>query len=396
MRFTRGVKCALVAGVAVAVMAAFSGTAGLPRPPQELLIGVTHAQVAPDRWKPAAATGRAVDVMSEVTDLGNQHIMGFGALNPSPTPGQRDWESLDRRMELIDATGATPVITLCCAPDWMKGGTPGTTDWNTLESPPLPEHYDDFAALAVDIATRYPQVRHFVVWNELKGFADDDRNRWDIESYTTLYNVVLRALKDHDPTLLVGGPYVPMDSWADAATMSHPSLVSGEWGVVDQRALDAVEYWLANADGADFLAVDGHSSTKDAGLTVAPEVANEKFAVITRWLGARSALPVWWMELYPDVGVPADGSTTYQAEVALDAILGIGDAGGAAVFVWQPEGSPTFGSVQLFSSTAGQDGGRPQPLAGLLAQVRQMWSQGLTVERRWQDGRLVLSAVSAE
>ncbi|OLT10047.1 hypothetical protein BJF78_29420 [Pseudonocardia sp. CNS-139] len=63
-------------------------------------------------------------------------------------------------------------MTLCCAPDWMKGGEPGETDWSRIEVAPDPAHYADFAALAVDVARRYPQVRHFVVWNELKGFFD--------------------------------------------------------------------------------------------------------------------------------------------------------------------------------------------------------------------------------
>ena len=54
----------------------------------------------------------------------NHHLMGFGTLNPEPAPGEYDWESLDRRMRLTEDTGARTVLTLCCAPDWMKGGTP--------------------------------------------------------------------------------------------------------------------------------------------------------------------------------------------------------------------------------------------------------------------------------
>ena len=29
------------------------------------------------------------------------------------------------------------MITLCCAPDWMKGGEPGFTNWSTLEVGPV-------------------------------------------------------------------------------------------------------------------------------------------------------------------------------------------------------------------------------------------------------------------
>ena len=78
-------------------------------------------------------------------------------------------------MQLIADSGVTPVITLCCAPDWMKGGQPGETDWSRLEVAPDPAHFADFAELAADVAKRYPQVKHFIVWNELKGFHDDEQ-----------------------------------------------------------------------------------------------------------------------------------------------------------------------------------------------------------------------------
>jgi hypothetical protein len=68
--------------------------------------------------------------------------------NPEPSPGQYDFRSLDRRMDFIRRSGGIPVIVLCCAPDWMKGGEAGQTDWDRLEDTPLPEHFADFAALS--------------------------------------------------------------------------------------------------------------------------------------------------------------------------------------------------------------------------------------------------------
>ncbi len=360
--------------------------------PQALQLGVTHTQISADIWKPAESRARADAILREVTDYGNQHIMGWGALNPEPSPGVWDWSSLDQRMQLIADSGVTPVITLCCAPDWMKGGQPGETDWSRLEVAPDAAHFADFAELAGEVAKRYPQVKHFIVWNELKGFHDDDSNTWDIEAYTEMYNLVYASLKAVDPAIQVGGPYVPMDSWSNA-NISDPSAMTGPWGVMDQRALDAVTYWLANADGAEFIAVDGSNSTNDAELITSPQEANEKFAVITRWLATLTPLPIWWAELYPDTAPDVSWSSRYRADVAIDAILRIGDAGGAVVLLWQPEGNPSFPSVGLWSSTAQASGGQAQPVVQRLAWLRETWSEGFAVEHRWEGDSLVLTRV---
>ena len=102
--------------------------------------------------------------------------------------------------------GTTPVITLCCAPDWMtRLGTP-TSHYPLL--PPTEAHVRDFADLAARVARRYPDVRRFVVWNEMKGLWDPQAHAWDVQRYTRLYNAVHDALKAVDPGILVGGPYL--------------------------------------------------------------------------------------------------------------------------------------------------------------------------------------------
>jgi len=131
-----------------------------------LAVGVTHTQYSIDTWGDASAVSRAKLLVSQAAIYQNQHIMGFGALNPEPAPGRYDWSTLDRRVQLMRDTGATPSITLCCAPDWMKGGKRGQTDWSKLEQAPLPKHYGDFAELARQVALRYPDVKNFLVWNE--------------------------------------------------------------------------------------------------------------------------------------------------------------------------------------------------------------------------------------
>jgi hypothetical protein len=286
--------------------------------------------------------------------------MGWGVSNPEPSPGVYDWTSLDARVALMTRTGATPVLVLCGAPDWMKGGKAGTTDWSQLEKAPLPEHYQDFADLAVQIAERYPQVRRFVVWNELKGFHDARTNSWDAAAYTALYNRVYDALKAHDPALAVGGPYVPVVSWSPAADPSHASALRGPWGVVDQRALDAIDYWLHHAHGADFVAVDAKTGTKDHGLTTGPVEATAKFTVVDAWLRQRTALPIWWTEFYATTtdtrlgGAAARELVTAQAA----ALVRMAADGVSAAFQWRPEADGKNCRGCLWSDTRSRSGGR--------------------------------------
>ncbi|MEK8170236.1 xylan 1,4-beta-xylosidase [Streptomyces sp. M19] len=194
------------------------------------------------------------------------------------------------------APRAHPVLR----PDWMKGGTAGRTNWSqsSLETAPSPDHYRDFAELAGKIAERYPDVRHFVVWNELKGFYDDGRRRWDAEGYTRLYNLVYEELKKRDPANLVGGPYVVADSERPGDPMAS-SRVHGAWGGLDRRAVDALTYWNQHKAGADFVVVDGASFTRDGRRTLPDEFgATAKFTDVTRWLTELTHLPVWWAEWY--------------------------------------------------------------------------------------------------
>jgi hypothetical protein len=174
--------------------------------------GFTHTEFSADHGS-SAAIAAVQQALADQPMVQNQHIMGWGADNPEPAPGVYNFASLDRRINFIRATGGIPVITLCCAPDWMKGGVPGKTDWGQLTKAPLPEHYADFAELSAVVARRYPDVRHFMVWNEFKGFFDEENKRWDAASYTELYNQVYKAVKAVNPLNRVGGPYIDRGLW---------------------------------------------------------------------------------------------------------------------------------------------------------------------------------------
>jgi hypothetical protein len=337
-------------------------------------VGVTHGQYSIDEWggdEPTRASARAV--LTAVSTYQNQHIFGWGTLNPEPRPGVFDWSSLDRRMRLIRATGGTPVLTLCCAPDWMKGGRPGETDWNRLHAAPDQQHYADFAALAVAAARRYRDVRHFLVWNEMKGFWDDSRNRWDYEAYTAFYNTVYEALKAAVPGVLVGGPYVVVDTWEDPVAGGRPAPLSGECGTVDQRSLDVLEYWLVNKRGADFVALDAGTVTRDAASMASVTAASAVFGALTRWLRKRTALPVWWSELH--VGKEELSRQPRLVASTVAALLHMADQQASVALLWQPQDIAAPGDPRppaLWNSTLAKGGGQPLPLAEPIARMQQV------------------------
>jgi hypothetical protein len=331
--------------------------------PGPLELGVTHTQNSLDSHDPDEARQRGTDILRDNAAIWqNNHLMGFGSDNPEPAPGDYDWDSLDQRMELTEETGGKAMLTLCCAPDWMKGGEPGETDWSTLEDNPLPEHFGDYANLAAEAVKRYPQVERVLVWNELKGFYNQDENRWDYEGYTDFYNQVYSAVKAVRPEIQVGGPYVVLTS-LEKGTTDASDQVSGPWGAADQRALDVVDYWLQNNAGADFIAVDGSTKTKDDSLPSVLDGA-QKFADLDRWLRERTDLPIWWAEFYPDVPEDArpGADSPSSATATLAAVAAYARSGASGALLWGPQGDPDLDYAALWTDATEDNGGQPTPL----------------------------------
>ncbi|MFI8998080.1 xylan 1,4-beta-xylosidase [Streptomyces sp. NPDC053542] len=355
-----------------------NGVFGSANPMAQLGWGFTHTEFSADRGEHTAkvAADRLLngDPMPQ-----NQHIMGWGARNPEPSPGKYNFRDLDRRLALMRSTGGTPVLTLCCSPDWMKGGEAGKTDWGELEKAPSPDHYEDFAKLAGKIAKRYPEVRHFIVWNEFKGFFDEAKNRWDYEGYTTLYNLVYKELKKVDPGIQVGGPYIVMDSYGPGED-SYASDLAGPWGSVDQRVLDAVAYWNEHKDGADFLAVDGSSYTKDDEYAPDEFRATKKFGDVTRWLRQETGLPVWWSEWYVEVADENDDrngwSEPHRTAVQAAAMMEMARAGVATALYWNPQNEGKDCPGCLWRSTQLDDGGGELPMMKLLGKFGKEFPPG--------------------
>jgi hypothetical protein len=352
--------------------------------------GFTHTQFSADDGEPTAVA-TAEEAIKAVPMVQAQHIMGFGADNPEPSPGLYDFDSLDRRMDFIRRSGGIPVIILCCAPDWMKGGEPGTTDWDRLEAAPLPEHFADFAALSASVANRYPYVRHFIVWNEFKGFFDDEDKRWEANEYTDLYNAVYDALKAVNPANQVGGPYL---DFAEPYDASHSSAVlRGSWGSVDKRVLDAFAHWKLHRKGADFVAVDAHATTGDGASD--EFAALGKFSAIDAWLRRQVNLPIWWVEWYVEPA-SADWSPEHEVALRVAAMIELASSGADTVLYWNPRPGDADCATCLWTDTMMADGGRPLPF---LTDILQRFVRSFppSVDRRKvqiSDGLLALASDS--
>ncbi|HEY0075379.1 MAG TPA: hypothetical protein VGB77_14870 [Abditibacteriaceae bacterium] len=332
--------------------------------------GVTHTQYSLDSWGDQAAIERAKALLKAGARFQNQHIMGWGAGNPEPSPGVYDWSRLDERLKIIRESGGTPVITLCGAPDWMKGGQSGQTDWTKLETAPLPEHYQDFANLAAQVARRYPNVRHFQVWNEMKGFWDAKANNWNYQNYTRLYNLCYDALKAVNPQIKVGGPYLVIEGTGSQ---------KGDWSAekpIRARQWEILDYWLKNKRGADFITLDRgikdfhdkHNYSPAELMALTPF-----FGDIIRQIRTKTDLPIWWAEFYGASGASREYAAANYASCLLHSIK----AGLNVALLWEPQdaGKAAF-SGGLFSDTRKTEGGQALLFYDVYKALHECFSKG--------------------
>lgn len=342
-------------------------------------VGITHTEFSLDVPASRAAIARGRAVASRVAGVQNQHIYGWGASNPEPRPGVYDWRSLDRRVALMRSLPGTPVITLCCAPDWMtRLGRTGSTYPNL---PPTAAHVADFARLATAVARRYPSIRHFIVWNELKGYYSRRLRNWDAAAYAQLYNATYDALKAVNPAIRVGGPYIVLAGTGSGHAAAHTTWATADPIIARDRRF--LRRWLRLAHGVDFLAIDRSlvSPTHDPnryprsvliGLT-------HWFGDVVRELSAMSPAPVWYAESYIH---PESGGRFAQAAEA--SMLAQELRGGAAVSLrWGPQAtgpsSERRNAEALWSDPRRPGGGRPLPLAAIYALFRATFPPGTPI-----------------
>ena len=271
----------------------------------QFVTGASHTQ---DDITLYGSRTSARQVISSALVFENVPIMGWGSPDPEPSPGTYDWSVLDSRIQFMRSTGTTKMITLCCAPAWMRDPQYASDDWTYLAARPAISHFQDYANLAKRVAQRYPDVQYFQVWNELKGFyIPPPTNHWDYVNYTLMYNMIYDAIKSVRPDAKIGGPYVPLDIWADPSAggwpAKDPTLYNQPWGTVDQRSLDAITYWLANKHGGDFIVFDGGTGTREGTWTTDEFSAFDFYQPLLNWIRKQpnggATLPIGSAEWYP-------------------------------------------------------------------------------------------------
>jgi hypothetical protein len=349
------------------------------------------------------AVDSALALLKPAIGAYNQFIMAWGAADPWPTESDApDLSSFTGQLNTIQAQGGELIVSLCEAPWWMKGQL--QADGSTT----LLTEADDFADIAYSsrvldnmmsewvslvqtiaktaMAPPY-NVRRFQVWNELKGYYDPATNAWDYDDsagdpsgpnathgYTFFYNQTYAALKSTATGMgitasdvWVGGPYVVMESGQKASIMSNPSSVTGPWGVLDQRALDVVTYWLANKTGGEFVTVDGSPNVSFGDNPTDDFTMGQKFADVDAWIRTQpggASLPIFWAEWYDS---PVTLPSTPEAFGALKghALAEHVRGGSSVALIWGGLGIDGPSGVDgLYTPTTSADGGAPLPLMG--------------------------------
>ena len=341
---------------------------------------------------------------------------------PDPAqPGPTVWGTLDSYVKRAVDLGATPIITFCEAPWWMKGQlqsdgsthliptssgdwdnhtySNSITDYRNLTYPAGYVSPDPYSSRVLDnqmtnwlilveaVARRYMippyNVRYFQVWNEFKGYHNPSLNRWDYENkpgdptgynakhgYTYMYNQVYTRLKSvavslglPPESINVGGPYVPMVSGESASNVGGwPSTLKGCWGVMDRRPLDVVTYWLTNKVGGEFVNCDGGTGVKFGANITNDFNRCQKFSDVNQWIHRQrggETLPIWWAEYYSSADTEPAPNDYANALGAYSVIQQI-KSGASLTLLWGGEWD-TKARPPLWTSTGVSGGGQPTP-----------------------------------
>ncbi len=331
-------------------------------------VGTTHTH---GFWEygNSQAVNRAKDLLLNGVAFQNQHIMGWGAGNPNPAPGQYNWNDLDHRVELMRSLDSPMFITFCQAPGWMKG----EDDW-AMDEEVLDDYVDEFADLCARVAERYKDVEYFQVWNELKGYWSSSLNNWDYGRYTDMYNAVYAAVKAARPDAKIGGPYIVIqgDGAQQIGKSGRDTHVP-----IDSRDRTFLNYWLKNKTGADFLCADYGLIDYHDPNSYTHDEKMQLTRMFGKWisdLATMTDLPIVISEFY---GGSEKNDWDFTAANHASCFYHALNNGAATALQWNPEQGEL--DAFLFTDTENADGGQRTPLYDVVSYFNNYFSAGTEI-----------------
>jgi hypothetical protein len=234
-----------------------------------LELGVTHTQAYYGDGTNSTAVATAESLLTSASKYQNVHIMGFGSSNPAPAPNSSNyndgtepaynWANLDSKMQSVIDSGAVPVITLCCAPDWMKDASyqPGASGSLTLT---MDLKFPD----STKVNSPMIALRHGTT-NAIELYVKDD----PVQGEAVVY------YKSGGTDVAVGGPltyasyYHPITITVDVATNTF-SLKSGGVttnGIAFQNSATVIDnlYFSTPSSAASLFYLDNIRIETDTG-----------------------------------------------------------------------------------------------------------------------------------
>jgi hypothetical protein len=184
----------------------------------------------PDLWDDAVAGG---------SNIAREGIT-WRVLQPNEggAPNSWDWGSFDAIYNAAIANGVRLVFTFRNAPCWAA-----VAPCKSGPNPPAPEHYDEYAFAAAQIALRYPQLAAIEIWFEPNGVPF-----WGAQPNPAAFSALVKAAAD---AVHATGTGIPVWTGGLAPGMASPDKL--EYGRFLDQALDAGG--IQTADAVAFHAV---------------------------------------------------------------------------------------------------------------------------------------------
>lgn len=328
------------------------------------------------------AVQRAEQFLREGVDCIGQFTMDWGAGNTCPSKDKYDFKRLDERIGLIHRLGKKPVLTFCRCPLWMRRDDPD----KGVDAAPRKEMYSEFAHMAADFIRHYDAIGLPIyavnVWSETRGYWSKTLNRWELEDYVVLYNQVYDSIKIANPSVLVGGPFMHIESSPKGRNMAD---YAGNISSSDRKALEA---FIDNVKALDFFSID-RNLKENADKT---SYTNDQVLKYTSFNGVihkelREMLakkfkdmPVWVVDNQCLKGhYPVEVEAAGLASMYRWHLLG----GASFVDKWQPEdeGSESTDSEQIapegmYTHIDSNDGAQPLPTFYVFKAYRDCFPRG--------------------